>query len=164
MIRPEVALAAGTRLPGDRHRTGVTRMAAGAVADGAVFVGLADAVALFASAGHGGWPFESGKRMRGAVDASGLVRLGKIHLLRGKSFLAAHSCPRYSGVTAAQELLVNIFMTAPAVARGQTADDGESVVRLALLPIRRLMAIEAIHTFLSVFAHFVFMHNRILRA
>ena len=46
MVGPHVALAAGGGQPGDARRKGVPRVAGGAGADGAVGVGLADAVAL----------------------------------------------------------------------------------------------------------------------
>src|SRR5215813_7927201 len=163
MIRAKVALSTGARLSGNRHRTGVTRVAGGAVTDCAVIVRLADTVTLIASACHCRWSLESCERMWWTFDSSRLVGLGKIHLFRSKCFVSAYRSPRYGSVATAQKLLINILVTAPTVACGQTADNGESVVVFAFLSICRLMAIEAIDSFLRVLAHFVFMDDRILR-
>src|SRR5262249_33576873 len=43
-------------------------------------------------------------------------------------------------------------------------DDGESVVLLALLSLRRLVAVEAVDALLRMLAHLVFVHDGILRA
>src|SRR5215470_1981376 len=164
MIWPEVALSTGARLSGDRHRTGVTRVAGGAVTDRAVVIGFADAVALLASAGHGRWPFESGERMWRALDSSRLVSLGKIYLLRSECFLPSHRSPRDRGMAAFEELLINIFMAAPAISCRQAGNDGKSVVFFPFLSLRRLVAVEAINALLRMLAQFVFVNNRILRA
>src|SRR5215470_5065895 len=159
MIWPKVALSAGARLSGDRHRTGMTGMACRAGADRAIVVRLPDAVTLFASAGHCRWPFKSREGMRWTFDSSRLVGLGKIHLFRSKCSLSAHSGPRYGGVAAVQELLIDVFMAAPAIAGSKGADDGKPVVSLAFLSIRRLVAVQAIDALLRMFAHFVFVDD-----
>src|SRR5215471_7056566 len=164
MIWPEVALSAGTRLSGNRHRTRMACVTGRAVTDCAVVIGFADAVALLASAGHCRWPFESGERVRRTPDSSRLVSLGKIHLFRSKCFVSTNRSPRYGSVAAAEELLINIFMAASAISCRQVGDNGESIVFFALLIIRRLVAVEAINPLLRMLAHFVFVNNRVLRA
>src|SRR5262249_3054578 len=164
MIWSDVALSTGARLSGNRHGTGMTCVAGRAVTDRAVVVGFADAVALFAPTGHCRWPFKSHERMWRTLDASRLISLGKVHLLRSECFLSSHRSPRHSGMPAVQELLIDVFVAAAAVARGEGANDGKSVVRLPFLSIRRLVAIQTIDPFLRVFANFVFVNNRILRA
>src|SRR6185369_1762521 len=121
-------------------------------------------MALFASAGHRRRPFQSSEWMRRPLHTSRLVSFSKIYLLRSKWFVTADRGPRHCRVTAAQKLLINVFMAAAAVAGRKAANDGESVVFFTLLSFPRLMAIEAIDAFLRVLAHFVFMNNRILRA
>src|SRR5262249_2299967 len=118
MIRTEVALSTSARLSGDRHRTGVTRVAGGGVTHCGFSVRLPGAVTLLASACHCRWSLESCERMWWTFDSSRLVGLGKIHLFRSKCFVSAYRSPRYGSVTATQKLLINIFVTAPTVARG----------------------------------------------
>lgn len=65
-------------------------------------------------------------------------------------------------MTAAQELLVNRFMTGTAVAGSEARCYDEPVMVLALLSRLGLMAFEAIHALLAVNAHFVFMDDGIL--
>ena len=163
-VGTEVAMSAGTGLSGDCHRTGVTRVAGGAVTNRAVVVGFSDAVTLLAAAGHRRWPFQSGERMWRALDPSRLVSLGEIYLFRSKCFVPAYRSPRHCGVPAAQKLLIDIFMATSTVASSEAANNGESVVRLTFLSVRGLMAVEAIDPFLCVFTHFIFMNNRILSA
>src|SRR5690349_6106766 len=154
MIGAEMALSTGARLSGYRHRTDMTRVAGGATTDRVIVVGLADAVALFASTGHCRRPFESGERMGWASDSSRLIGLSKIHLFRSKCFVSTHCSPGHGGMTAAEELLVNILMAAPAISCRKTGDDGESIVFLALLFVRWLVAVEAINALLRMLAHF----------
>jgi len=115
MIGTHVALSASTRQARDSHRTGVACMACGAITDGAVAIGFAHAVALLATAGHGGAAFELNKRVRGPARSSGLIGLGKIHLFRSQSLLSINGAPGRSGMAAVQILLVDGFMTCSAI-------------------------------------------------
>jgi hypothetical protein len=67
-------------------------------------------------------------------------------------------------MAATQKLLVDILVTAAAVAGRQFGRDDEPVMFLFLLSGRWLMTIEAIHTFLSMQAHLVFVHYGILNS
>jgi hypothetical protein len=67
-------------------------------------------------------------------------------------------------MTAVQKLLVNLFMAAAAIARRQShTRNHKSVMIFLVLPRRRLVALQAVHALLRVFAHLVFMHHRILQ-
>lgn len=61
-----------------------------------------------------------------------------------------------------QKLLIDVFVAAAAVPRGQLAGDHEAVMILFVLAGSGLMAVEAVHTFLGVQAHLVFVNHRIL--
>ena len=159
MIWAEVALSAGAWLSGDRYRTSVPRVAGGAITDCAVIMGFSDTVALLASTGHRRGPFQSGERMWRTFDASWLVSLSEIHLLGSKCFVPSHCGPRNRGVAAVQELLIDVLMAATAVTGSEATYDGESVMLLTFLSIRRLMAIKAIDALLRVLAHFIFVNN-----
>src|SRR4051794_20803651 len=62
-------------------------------------------------------------------------------------------------------LLVDLFVTAAAV-RGRQAHarDHKPVMVLFVLARRGLVALQTIHAFLAVLAHFIFMHHGILEA
>jgi hypothetical protein len=99
-----------------------------------------------------------------AFDSSRLVGLSKIHLFRSKRFVSTHRSPGHGGMAAAEKLLINVLMAAPAISCRKTGDDSESIVFFALLLARWLVAVEAINAPLGMLAHFVFVNNRILRA
>jgi len=61
-----------------------------------------------------------------------------------------------------QKLLIDVFVAAAAVPRGQLGGDHEAVMILFALAGSGLMAVEAVHTFLGVQAHLVFVNHRIL--
>ena len=61
-----------------------------------------------------------------------------------------------------QKLLIDVFVAAAAVPRGQLGGDQEAVMILFVLAGSGLMAVEAVHTFLGVQAHLVFVNHRIL--
>ena len=147
-----------------RDRTGVPGVAGGAVADGAVAVGPSDAVALFASAGHGRSAFQLHEWMRRTASASGLIGFREVHLLGRQPLLAIDGSPRWSGMAAAQELLVDTFVATPAIARGQLGRDHEPVMVLLLLSGRGLVAFQAVHALAGVQAHFIFVDDRVLGA
>ena len=61
-------------------------VASGAGANGAIGVGLANAVALLAAAGHGGIAFELSEGMRRPARAAGLITFGEVDLLGSEPF------------------------------------------------------------------------------
>src|SRR6185437_1613393 len=164
VIRPHVALRTGARKPGNAHGSRVSCVTRGATANRAVGVGPSNAVALFASAGHGRTTLELDKRVRRPARASRLIRLRKLYLFRTQSLLAVDRSPRRPSMAATQKLLVDILVTAAAVAGRQFGRDDEPVMFLFLLSGRWLMTVEAIHTFLSMQAHLVFVHYGILNS
>jgi hypothetical protein len=119
------------------------------VADRAVGVGLADAVALLAAAGHRGAAFELHKRMRRAARSAGLIGLREIHLLGREARFAVDGGPGGGGVPAMEELLVDAFVTRAAISGGEFGRDGEAVMVLlfllggGLVELRQLMPLAA---------------------
>ena len=93
MVRAHMTLRTSAGQAGDSDRTGVPCMASGAVADGTVAVGLADAVALVATASHRGRSLRLHKRVRWPAASSRLICFRKIHLLGTESFLTVDGCP-----------------------------------------------------------------------
>ncbi len=67
-------------------------------------------------------------------------------------------------MTAAQELLVDGFVAATAIAGRQLCGDDEPVMVLLLLVRRGLVAFEAVHALRGVLAHLVFVHHGVLCA
>ncbi len=143
----------------------MARVARGAVADRAVFVWLADRMALLAAAGHRGRALESGERMRRPFHAAGLVGLGERDLFRSESLFTTHGGPGNGGVPAVQKFLIDLFVASAAIAGGDVAGgDDEAVMVFGLLSGRGLMAVEAIHAAFGVLAHFVFVNDGVLGA
>jgi hypothetical protein len=97
--------------------------------------------------------------MRRPARASRLVGFGKVHLLGRQSLLAINRGPGRRGVPAAQELLVDAFVAASAIAGGQSGCDHEAVVVFLFLSLGRLMAVDAVHPFPRMYAHFVFVDD-----
>jgi hypothetical protein len=62
-----------------------------------------------------------------------------------------------------QELLIYILVAAPAITRTQPCGDDESVMVFLFLARSRLVAVEAVHAFPGVLAHFIFMNHGILQ-
>src|ERR1051326_6711723 len=163
MIGAHVALGAGAGKAGDPNRTGMTSVTVGAVADGAVGVGLAHAVTFLAAAGHGRSAFELDEGMWRTAGGGGLISFRKIYLLGREAFLAVDCGPGGSGVAAAQELLIDAVMAAAAVSSGQLGGDDEAVMILFFLAGSGLVALEAVDAFAGVRAHFVFVDDGVLR-
>jgi hypothetical protein len=134
-------------------------MACGAIADSTVAVGLADAVALFATAGHCGVSFQLHKWVWRPARSSRLIGLGKIHLLRSKALLSINRAPRRSGMTAVQILLVNGFMAGAAISRGQFCGNYKSVMIVLLLADSGLVAVQAVDAFSCMHTEFVFVDD-----
>src|SRR5581483_6142911 len=139
-------------------------MACGAVADGAVGVGPAHAVTLFAAAGHGRAAFELNEGMRRPARATGLIGFREIHLLGAQALFPINSSPRRSGMTAMEKLLINALVAAAAIPGGQLGRDDEAMMIFLLLAGGRLMAFKAVHSFAGVGAHLVLVYYGILRA
>jgi hypothetical protein len=137
-------------------------MAGSAIPDGTVGIGPADAVALLAPAGHRRTTFQLGKRVGRPTSTTGLIRLREIYLFGRKALLAVNGCPCRSGMSAMQELLINVLVAASTISRGQLCRDYESMMVFLVLARSWLMAIKTIHSFLGVHTHFVFVYYRIL--
>src|SRR5262245_51094188 len=120
-------------------------MAGGASADGAVGIGPANTVALDASPLDGGFSLQGHQWIGRSLAAALVILLAKSHLLGSKILVAIDGRPGWRRMPAAQKLLIDLFVTGPAVARRQPGGDDEAVVILALLPGGGLMAIEAIN-------------------
>jgi hypothetical protein len=88
-----------------------------------------------------------------------LEALGEFDLLRRQPFLAEDGGPGRRGVPAAEVLLVDGLVTAPAVGRGQVRGNHKAVVILFRLRRARLMAVEAVDAFRGVHAHLVLVHD-----
>lgn len=164
VVRTHVALCTGGRQACEGNGAGVARMAGGAGPDGAVVVGLAHGMALLAARRHGRAALSMNKRMRRPLGAPWLVLLTESYLLRRQAFFAVDGSPRWSSVTAAEELLIDALVTAAAVSRREVLADDEAMVIDRLLAFGWLMAIEAVHAVLGMGAHLIFMHDRILKA
>ena len=162
MVGTHVALRAGAGQAGNANRTGVARMAGRAVANCAVGVWFAHAVALLAAAGHRRCALRLHKGMWRAPSASRLVGFRKIHLLRRKSLLAVNRGPCGSCMAAVQKLLIDALVAAAAISRGKFGRRSRIRGGLLILAGCGLVAIEAIHPFARVQAHFIFVHHGVL--
>jgi len=163
MVGTHVALPAGTGFARDRDGTGVAGVARGAIADGAVLVWLADSVALLAPAGHGRGTFERGEGMRRAVGVAGVELFGIGDLFAAEPFRPVDRRPGDSSVATAEKLLIDGFVTATAISRGELGGDGEAAVFFALLICRGLMAFQTTDVLCRVDAHFIFVNDGILQ-
>jgi hypothetical protein len=67
-------------------------------------------------------------------------------------------------VAAVQELLIDVLVTASAIASGQFGGDDEAVMILFILTGCGLMAVKAVHAFPGMQTHLVFVNHRILSA
>ena len=162
MVRAKMALAAGAGQAREFHRRRVPRVAGRAIADGAVFVWFADTVATVTAALGGRAAFEPGQRMRRTLHAAGLVLFGKGDLFRREIRVAGHRRPSCRRVPAVEELLIDGFVTGPAIGRRQLRANDKTVVIRSRLPLRHLMAIQAGDALCGVFAHLEFVDDGIL--
>jgi hypothetical protein len=142
----------------------MARVAGGAIANRPVTVGFSYVVALFATARHRGAAFELHKWVRGTSSPARLICLREIHLFGSETFLAVNSSPCGRRVSAAQELLVNGFVAAPAIPGCELGGDHETMMIFLLLILRRLVTLETIHALSSMSAHLIFVNHRILCA
>jgi hypothetical protein len=145
-------------------------VAGGTGANRSIGIWFADAVALGAATRCDASNLQTYEGVLAALAAASMKLLGKSHLLRGKIPIPVYRCPGWCCVPTAQELLIGHFMTATAVRCRHGLTYGESVVFLWLLILTplvfvsrcRLVAIEAIDTFLGMNTHFIFMNDGVL--
>ena len=97
-----------------------------------------------------GSAFQLHKGMWRPARPARLVRFPKVNLLGRETLLAVNGSPRGRGVPAVQELLVNGFMAASAIPRGELGGNYESVVVFLFLAGGGLVAIQAIHALAGV--------------
>ena len=159
-----MALRARAWPPRNPHRTQMPRVAGDTISDRAIGVRFSHAMALLASTSHRGCALCLDERMRRPPCASRLIRLRKIDLLRRQPLLPIDRRPGRRSMPAMQILLIYAFVATPAVSRGQLGGNHEPVMIFLVLACGRLMAIEAIHPFLAMHAHFVLVHHRVLRS
>ena len=141
----------------------MTRVTSRAVPDRSILVRLAYAVATGTPAFRCRRAFDSNQRVGRTLDGSRLELLPERNLFGRKILVAGYRGPRCRGVPAMKKLLVNRFVTIPAIRRGYAGVDHEPVVVRSLLPLRNLVAIQAIDILPGMAAHFEFVHYRILR-
>jgi len=110
-----VALGTGGGPAGEGDRTGVAGVAVGAGADGAIVIGLADGMALFATGRHGGSALGGDKGMRRTLGSAGLILLAESDLLRTQTLFAVDGGPTGRSVAAVQELLIDGLVATAAV-------------------------------------------------
>lgn len=67
-------------------------------------------------------------------------------------------------MAAAKEFLIDALVAAATITGSQMGTDNEAVMIHLLLPLCRLMAVEAVDPFAGVGTHLVFMDNGILRS
>src|SRR5262245_39265634 len=159
MVRTEMALPARRWQTGDGDRRCMTSVARRTRANRPVVIRFADAVAPRAAARRGRRPLDRSQRMRRTAGPARLKPLGECDLFRTEALLAENRSPRGCGMPAAQVLLIDRLVTAPAVAGRQAGRDRESVVVLLLLPGCRLVTVEAVDATLRVSAQFVLMDD-----
>ena len=109
-------------------------------------------------------PFRKHQRIRRPLRPTGLKLLAERNLLRTQTLFSMYRGPARGGVAAPQELLVNAFVTGPAVAGRQVGTDDKSMMVDFLLTGTRLMAVKAIHALLCMGGHLVLVDNRILES
>lgn len=135
-------------------------MAGGAIADRAIFIRSADAMARCASALCRGCAFERCQRVSGALDTPGLKLFAKGDLFRCEVLFTGYRRPRCRCVTAVKKLLVDGFVTRSAIRRGDADVDDKSVVIGSFLSLRDLVTIQAIDVLFRVLAHLELVNHR----
>lgn len=108
-------------------------------------------------------PFRRCEWIGWTLCATRLELLAESDLLRRKPLLTMNRGPARGSVTATQELLINTLVARAAVACRQMRADDESMMIGLLLALRRLMAIQAVHTLFRMGRHLVLVHYRILK-
>jgi hypothetical protein len=157
-----VALAASAWKSGEFDRGRVPAVTGGAIADGSIFIGSADAMATRATTFSCGRTFERSQRVGWPLYAAWLILFRKGYLLRCETLLAPDCCPRGGCMSAPKELLVYGIMTSAAISRSDGSIDHKSIVICSFLSLCHLMTIEAINTFLRMSAHLELMDYGIL--
>ncbi len=65
-------------------------------------------------------------------------------------------------MAAVQKFLVDLLVAHAAIACCKVSRNNEAVVLFLLLILSGLVTIEAVHAFLGMLAHFIFVHHRVL--
>ena len=115
VVGAHMALAAGLRLPGQRHGGRVPRVTLGTATDGAVGLGLADGMTAHATGLVDAAPLGQRQCIGRPIDGSRVHALGCGDLLVGETLGAHHRRPRRRGMAAAHELLVLSAVTVATV-------------------------------------------------
>lgn len=134
----------------------------GAIADGSIFVWLANAVAACATTLGCGRTFQQSQRVRWSLYAARLILFRKGHLLGREILFTRDRSPGRGRMPAPKELLVYGIMTSAAISWSDGNIDHKPIVIGSFLSLRHVMTIEAINTFLCVSAHLELMDYGIL--
>src|SRR5262249_13271687 len=97
-----------------------------------------------------------------ALHIARIVLFSGRHLLRRQALLSHNRGPGCCSVPAARKLLVDLLVTGTAISCGHVRGDYNTVVFLLFLALLRLVTVEARNALCCVFAHFVFVDNRVL--
>ena len=160
MVGPHVALTAGLRLSYERYRCAVSSVAIGARADRAVRIRLANIVAAQTTHIDRALPLFQGEFIRGTIDSSFVVVLGKGYLFRGEILCASNRSSRRRGVTALEKLVIFGGVALATVLCREMLGDGESVMHFGFLPFLHLMAIQAVDALFRVTATLELVYDR----
>ena len=96
------------------------------------------------------------------LDVVRVIFFRKISLFLCEALFAENRGPRGCGMAAAEELLIDLFVTSAAVAGSDRYWYDESMVLFFLLPLLRLMAVQARNSLRGVLTQLVFMDYGIL--
>jgi hypothetical protein len=159
-----MALATGSRQPGNGDGTRVTSVADGAVTNGTVAVRLAYGVTLLATVRDGGITLKLRESVWRALDVTLILLLGEGYLLGTKAFFTHYGSPCRRSVAATEKFLVDLHVAGLAIASGHLRSDDEAVVLFFILRCRRLVAIQAGYAFSGMLTHFIFVDHGVLLA
>jgi hypothetical protein len=154
-----MTLTAGAWEARDGYGARVACVTRGAISNGAVILRFTYGVTLRATAANGGRAFQLSKSVGRPFDVARMIFFREIDLFRRETLFTKDGCPRGCGMSTAQKLLIDLFMTHAAVAGGDRCRYNESVVLFFPLTLLRLMAVEARNSLRGVLTQFVFMDN-----
>ena len=162
MVGAHMTLTAGARESRDGHGTRVASVTSGAISNRAVILGLTNGVTLRATAANSRRSLQLSKSIGGPLDVARVIFFRKISLFLCETLFTENRGPRGCGMAAAEELLIDLFVTSAAVAGSDRYWYDESMVLFFLLPLLRLMAVQARNSLRGVLAQLVFMDYGIL--
>ena len=137
----------------------MARVALGAAPDRAVLIRPADLVAADAPGGGGRCAFQQGECIRRTIHRAGVMSLAERDLVGRHVGRASDRGPRRQRVPAAGELIVLGAVAALAVQRRHVLRQTEVVMVVCLLPVVRLMTVEAGDVGAAVLAAFELMDD-----